>query len=389
MSGAAEDRALIVWCAAISWDRVPRINDRPLVEKMLRHADILWVDPPVSPMTKAEYIGSAGRYPWPTLTRIGPSLHRLTPRAHPFHRRVLTRLTAALVRRQIKWALRRMQQKPYAVVVTSLDDVLGCWGDDVLDVIYGTDDWVAGAVIHRVDPRKLERAELWSLEQADRAVVITPMLADRWRKLGFTRPLAVVPNGVNVSAYAGMDGVEPAKGIDLEPPVAGVMGHLSARIDISLLESVLAAGCSLLLVGPRDPAWEPKRFDRLLAHPRVRWVGPQPFETLPSYLKWIDVGLTPYADSHFNRASFPLKTLEYLAAGKPAVSTDLPAVRWFDTDLITVAGGERFGAAVREAALQPANEELKRRRISFASEHTWEQRAEAFAAAIGLTPVRG
>ena len=112
----------------------------------------------------------------------------------------------------------------------------------------------------------------------------------------------------------------------------------------------------------------------------------QPFEKLPSYFKWIDVGITPYADSEFNRASFPLKTLEYLAAWKPVVSTDLPAAHWLATDLIEVADWRTFGETVRRLALQPIDLGVVRNRVDFAGQHSWDKRAEAFAAAIGLLP---
>ena len=46
--------------------------------------------------------------------------------------------------------------------------------------------------------------------------------------------------------------------------------------------------------------------------------------------------MTPYAESPFNRASFPLKTLEYLAAGLGVVSTDMPSARWLNTSLISL-----------------------------------------------------
>ena len=121
--------------------------------------------------------------------------------------------------------------------------------------------------------------------------------------------------------------------------MVGVVGHLTDRIDISLLEAVVDSGLSLLMVGPRDPRWEPERFERLIASPHVQWVGLKPFAALPGYLRLIDVGITPYQDTAFNRASFPLKTLEYLAAGRGAVSSDLPATRWLQTDLVQVASG--------------------------------------------------
>jgi teichuronic acid biosynthesis glycosyltransferase TuaH len=97
------------------------------------------------------------------------------------------------------------------------------------------------------------------------------------------------------------------------------------------------------------------------------------------------VGLTPYADTDFNRASFPLKTLEYLANGLPVVSTDLPAVRWLDTDLIEVGTGpEDFASKVREVLSRPFDEAERARRIAFARRHSWTARAEQLLAILPL-----
>ena len=60
-------------------------------------------------------------------------------------------------------------------------------------------------------------------------------------------------------------------------------------------------------------------MEALLARPNVQWVGAAPFERLPTYMRAIDVGIVPYADSAFNQ-ELPLKTLEYLAAGRPTVA---------------------------------------------------------------------
>lgn len=68
-------------------------------------------------------------------------------------------------------------------------------------------------------------------------------------------------------------------------------------------------------------------------------------------LPYVDVGLVPYGDPAFNRASSPLKTLENLAAGRAVVATDLPAVCWLDTALVTVAGDPDGSADAVEAAL--------------------------------------
>jgi teichuronic acid biosynthesis glycosyltransferase TuaH len=102
-------------------------------------------------------------------------------------------------------------------------------------------------------------------------------------------------------------------------------------------------------------------------------------------MRLIDVGLTPYADSAFNRASFPLKTLEYLAAGRGAVVTPLPAHRWLDTDLIAVAAGRNaFVGRVREALATPRTGELVAERRAFARRHSWRSRAARIAELLHL-----
>ena len=150
---------------------------------------------------------------------------------------------------------------------------------------------------------------------------------------------------------AGADAAPIPADAALPGPVAGFIGHISDRIDLAMLEAVAATGASLLLVGPAPPTFELARLDALLARPNVRWVGPKAFDELPAYLGAIDVGLTPYAQSAFNEASFPLKTLEYLAAGRPAVVSDLPAHRWLDTPHVTIAATpEAFARRTSRAA---------------------------------------
>jgi teichuronic acid biosynthesis glycosyltransferase TuaH len=160
---------------------------------------------------------------------------------------------------------------------------------------------------------------------------------------------------------------------------------MSDRIDLLMLEAVAATGVSLLLVGPRQPTFKIAKLDALLALPNVQWVGTKPFEQLPSYLRVIDVGLTPYRQSDFNRASFPLKTLEYLAAGRPAVVSDLPAHRWLRTPHVTIAGtSEDFAARTRTVLAAPSRREDADARRAFGQRNSWASRADEIATLLGI-----
>jgi teichuronic acid biosynthesis glycosyltransferase TuaH len=144
-----------------------------------------------------------------------------------------------------------------------------------------------------------------------------------------------------------------------------------------------------VLVGPCVSGAEPEGFDDLLARPNVHWVGPKPYEELGSYLRVIDVGLTPYTPNAFNSASFPLKTLEYLAAGRGVVSTDLQATHWLDAgDLISVAtGAQEFAACVSKQLALPRTPELAKRRRVFAAMHDWNKRVRTLAGLLGVGEV--
>ncbi|MFY1636624.1 glycosyltransferase [Solwaraspora sp. WMMB335] len=379
-TGDADERPLLVVCAGTPWDG-PAGSDRLLTTALTRYARVLWVDPPVSlanpaALRRARVV--------PELVQVHPDITRITPVVAPLHTRAgIRHLTPHLVRGQIAAALRRLRARPYAVFDCRLGRMLGGWGPQVRNVLYGTDDFVAGAQLMGRRVAQVEAEERAALASADLVLAVSTTLVRRWTAMGAS--VLLVPNGVQTAAYRDLDTVTPAADVTLTPPIAGVVGHLSARIDIDLLDLVVDEGCSLLLVGPYDPRWEPERFHRLCARPQVQWVGPRPYERMPSYLRHIDVGLTPYTDTAFNRAAFPLKTLEYLGAGRPVVSTDLPATRWLDTDLIFVtADSSEFGKAVREMAVHPVDPAAAVRRRAFAERHSWPARAASVAKAIGL-----
>jgi len=400
------DDPYLVWMANKMWEDYS--TDRHLAKELERHARILWVDAPVSLATSARGRFGAARTVWPILSVLSDRVTRLTPTALPGITRFGVRTTTApLLRAQVRWALRRTGIEPCAVVTTHLQDVLGRWGSGVVSALHGTDDYVAGAGLMGLSASRLRAQERRAVAQADVVTAISPLLAERWSALR-GGPVPLIPNGctpVTASTHA-----LPLAIRDLPRPVAGLVGRLNARIDIDLVEAIVDAGFSLLVVGPHDSRWEPGRFAALTARPNVHYAGRVPEEKTPAYIAATDIGITPYLDSPFNRASFPRKTLDYLSAGRPTVSTALPAARWLLNELTcsdqgdlpdrilaladdhagfinamrSIAGdpGRPYQADGRLADRESANADRCR---AFAALHSWSRRADALAAAIGLT----
>jgi len=379
--GAFNGRDSIVYCAGVSWDAVQG-TDRQLALSLSKHLPVLWVDPPLSILSVARDRKLATTLRAGRLSNVGPDLVRLVTLSPPFPARsAMEPIIASVMRTSIRSAVRRTDVRVHATVVSSPTQSLSVL-DEGMKVYYATDDFVAGAALMGMSAPFLRRCEKLRLQEADLVAVITPEITRSWQVADLS--VLVLPNGCDLGAYAKVDEAPRPLDVDLAAPVAGVIGQLSSRIDLTLLEAVADRGISLLLVGPVQDGFEPERFASLIARPNVTWVGRKEFVELPSYMRLMDVGLTPYADSDFNRASFPLKTLEYLAAGRPVVSTPLPAVDWLDTPLVAAAPDpETFATATEQMIGQSASPLTKQRALECAGRHSWDARATELLDAIG------
>lgn len=368
-------------CAGTSWDGI-WYPEKHVADRLSSMVPVLYVDPPVGrPPDASPRLASRLGPPW--LRLIRPNLMRLTPVVLPgMHRIRAAEVNEILARRTLRRAVSQLTNRVRAVVVAAPAFPFGVCGER-LRVLYATDDFVAGARLMGLPPSQLKRTERRHARSVDLVLAASEVLADKWRAFG--RQTVLVPNGCDVELFARTDDSPCPEDVTLPRPIAGFIGHLSDRIDLDMLQAVADRGISLLVVGPRQATFGIGRLDRLLSLPNVFWAGPRPFEDLPSYLRMIDVGLTPYAGTAFNRASFPLKTLEYLAAGRGAVASDLPSARWLGTDLVRIAAtAERFADAVEEELHTVTSPELVRRRRAFAAEHSWDARAAQVAAALGI-----
>ncbi len=372
---------LVVLCAANNYDSI-KVADQHVAEHLSTLAPVLYVDPPLSRLTPTRKPETARSLEGPRLRLQAPRLARLTPVVQPFStRRGMIRITTALTRRYIHWAASRLGGRVQAVISAwPRCPMFGSCGEQVR-VYWAQDDFVGGAALFGLNAKLIDSSERRVAAAADLIIAANPVVADTWRSRG--RDPLVIPYGADVEAYAGVEEAPLPPDVALRGPIAGFVGQINDRTDLRMLEAIAGRGVSLLLVGPKNPAFEAARFDALQRRPNVCWVGPKPFDALPGYLRLIDVGIVPYRDSAFNRGSFPLKTLEYLAAGRAVVATDLPAIRWLQTGLVAVAAEPGpFADQVDRLLGQPRTPALMASRRAFAAEHSWARRAAAIHDAI-------
>lgn len=370
----------IVWIAGTNWDGVAG-TDKRLVESLARFRPVLWVDPPVRATLKTashwrSRLGLRCTAAPAPLERVSDSILRLRVTVLPgVTRPGVRRLTALMLERAITSALSRTGWLPEAVVV-AMPLARFPRRTAGTKILYLTDDWLEGSRLMGLSRSVIRRVLDSNLSQADGVAAVSEALLNQVEALRASasgKVFAVVPNGCPEPARAAPSTARES--------TACLVGQLNERLDLDLLEAVQASGVELVIIGPRtdrNPAFR-RRLDALLEAENVRWVGPLAAGELQEQLRVHGVGMTPYAESSFNRASFPLKTLEYLAAGLGVVSTDMPSARWLNTSLITLQSEpHEFALAVKEALARRNDGEQERLRNEFAAAHTWDARAMEF-----------
>ena len=367
--------------AANAWDD-HRMADAQLAAALSAHVPVLYVDPPQSVSSRLRSAGSrsaGSRTAGPRLALVAPRVARLTPEGLPgLSRARVATVNSRLIARQVAAALRRLGRRPAAVIEANLlSPVLGL-ADLGRRVYWAQDDFVAMAPLVGVDPRIFHANHERLTRDASVIVAANPLVAGSITA-ATGRAVELIPFGCDVTHFSTC---APARPAEPGTGTAVLMGTLNDRLDLGLLHAVAEAGVRLLVIGPRSPRYDPPGFAGLLAHPHVTWLGERPFAELPRHVAGAGVGLVPYTHSAFNEASFPLKTLEYLAAGLPVVATDLPAIRWLAAPDVRVADSAgSFASAVRDALdVSPAQAEAIRHRArATAQGHTWAARAALFA----------
>ena len=209
----------------------------------------------------------------------------------------------------------------------------------------------------RFAPPGLKDLEAELLQRAD--LVFTGGYSLFEAKRGQHDNIHPFPSSVDVAHFANARNaamIEPDDQAAIARPRLGFYGVIDERFDFDLLRAVAAArpDWQFVMLGPVakiDPATLPSA-------PNVHFLGGKTYDELPAYLSGWDAALLPFAINEATRFISPTKTPEYLAAGRPVVSTPIVDVVRHYGSLSGVAIAdtpERFAASCAAAiALDPA-----------------------------------
>jgi teichuronic acid biosynthesis glycosyltransferase TuaH len=216
-------------------------------------------------------------------------------------------------------------------------------------------------------------------KESDMIVCTAPALAQQFGD-GYPKTF-VVPNAANFELFnrSVFENSSHPKVEGIAGKVIGYLGNIERRTDFQLLKKVLEIlpDWHLVMAGPVERQYVPVE---IFEHDRVHFIGTVPHSEAPSVVKRFDVAIIPFKCDEVSSGIYPLKLFEYMAAGKPVVSTNFnPEVLKELSETVHTADNEEQFADFVLLAYATDSAQKREKRIFVASQNTWENRAQLFS----------
>jgi len=306
------------------------------------------------------------------LKQVGPTAWVCQPMVIPLpYFNIAKTINRKLLPRSLCRQMRKlgMERPQLWTFLPNAADMVGQLGES-LSVYYCIDEW---STFSYLDGAKMATMERELLQKVDICFATAHTLVESKRPLNPNTFLA--PHGVDYDHFAKALAPEtkvPDDIANLTHPVLAFFGLIHDWIDLKLVAGVARKHpeWSVVLIGKAAVP-----LDVVQGLPNVHILGRRPYGALPAYCKGFDVGIIPFVVSELSRAVNPIKLREYLSAGLPVVSTDLPEVKFY-SDIAYVAHTHEEFVAKLEQALREDSPEKRRRRSDAMRNETWEAKMQ-------------
>ena len=282
--------------------------------------------------------------------------------------RIVRETNRRSVIRAVRGALDRLGLSSPIVVTTvpNSADVVGSIGGTRI-VYYCVDDFANWPGLESDLVRRMEERLIY---EADLFIATSQKLRERLRATG--KPCHLLEHGVDVDFFSTEAEVEHDALAAIPKPRVGYIGLIDERMDQDLLTDVAARMNHLAFVLAGPVATDVSRLRRLR---NVYFTGPIPYRELPSLIKGFATLLLPYVCNTLSESISPLKLKEYLATGKPVISTPLSEVSAVRPHVLIGSTPAEIAGALEMSLVQaiskPPNELLR--------QHDWNIKSQQFA----------
>lgn len=359
------------------------------VMNRLRNAEILYFDPPVSYIAplkdkkcreRLSRHKEAGERPQENIT-----VYALPPVLPFFNKfRWVNRLNQ---KRQARYVREKMRAHGFGD-----ETVLWCYSPSSADIVphvphaklvYDCVDRHSAYKGH-LDPAVVDGMERDLATAADQVFSTAAGLDETLR--AYNKSARMIPNGAAYEIFSRVQTERaslpcPVRLADLPRPVFGFVGMLQECIDYDLLEALAKArpDATIFCIGRTLPGVS---LDRFKAYPNVIFHGLVPQPELPAYIAQFDVCLNVFRAGALSKDVSPLKFYEYLATGKPVVSTREPLQVEDFQDVVYIAQDTAdFLRLCGEAAAENDPQKVEKR-LAYGAACSWSERVRQMEAVL-------
>jgi len=152
-------------------------------------------------------------------------------------------------------------------------------------------------------------------------------------------------------------------------PIAGYFGTLSDANDKDVFLKLADNGFSVVIIGKVLGD-----YTALEGKKNIYFAGPVEFKNLPSYASGFDICLLNWVMADWIKNSFPVKSIEYLAMGKPVISCRIPVIEELFGSLVYFADTPDEFLIQSRKSMSENNKQLEQQRILEASKHNWDKK---------------
>lgn len=251
---------------------------------------------------------------------------------------------------------------------------------EVLSVYYCTDEH---SQFPGVDRDSIKRMETEMLRKVTLGFATSPQILEEKKK-------------INPSFYLSMHGVDydnfskaqdpalkiPEDIMQIKGPVIGYFGAIDKWMDLDLIHYLVRQRREWSFVFIGKTVVDISVFAN---EPNIHFLGQKPFSELPAYGRKFDVAIIPFLLNELTRHVFPIKLKEYLAMGKPVVSSALPPVEEFNKinpDVVMIGYGHSDFLDKIEKSFACNTQAYIQNRQRLVQKDTWEARGEEVCAII-------
>jgi glycosyltransferase involved in cell wall biosynthesis len=356
-----------------------------IASRLARHNRVLFVQPRVSLLSLSIY-GWSSKFWRSMLKNAGvkretDGLFVLQPFPRvPFDRTFTpaSHFNQALLAGQVRMAMRRLRfdQPILWCFAHNSNRLIGALNEK-LAIYHCVDNWeefpwATKRVVRQQEDELTQKADL----------VFTTARALYGRIKTLNQKVYLIPNGVDVELFSRALSPDTEVAADIAciaRPIIGFMGQIEVWLDIALLTFVATTHpeWSVVLIGSASNRVDLASLRSLRNVHLLGWKEP---ESLPGYLRAMDVCTIPFKINELTLSVSPLKLYEYLASGRPVVSVDLPDVD-LGEDIVQVAR-DREDFVQRIEKLLRQGGDGKAKRVQAAIDNSWDARMETYSAII-------